>query len=189
MGFGRALGYVAVGWFGLLLVASLQAMLPSAWAVCPDVVLLVVFYVGLSPRGGVASVCALGVALGYLADLSSGGPRGLHMLVYALVGLGVRTLSTRVLVRGLGPTVLVAAVGATLAGVAVVGLRSALLGSVFAVRALSPLPASVLATTLLAPVVFALLARLDARSSRTRPPRSTRNLGGAHRRVRRATLR
>src|SRR3954469_13248320 len=104
----RAIALVAAGWLGLGLGAPLAPPLPRA-VPPPDPVLLVVLFVGVSVRGGVAGTTALALALGYLADLFSGAPKGVHMIAYAVVALAVRGASSRLLVRGLLYTAFVAA--------------------------------------------------------------------------------
>src|SRR5262245_17939520 len=113
IGAGRAIAFLVVAWLGMSVVASFQAVLPMrvlpGLKPGPDVAALVVLFVGLSGRGGPAGACAFAFALGYLADLSGGAPKGLH----ALAGIGLvslaRAASARLLVRGAIFTTLVAA--------------------------------------------------------------------------------
>ena len=165
MNVGRALMLIAVAFVGLVLVASAQAVLPLDWprhVPGPDVVLLVVVYLGLSGRGGLSGACALALFLGWLADLFSGAPKGLHMVAYALVGIAARGASWRLLVRGGALTALVAGMFALALGGMVVALRTSLLPSL-GWGALRQVPLAAAVTALAAPPMFRLLRRLDRR--------------------------
>lgn len=172
---GRVLSLIAVAWIGLVLVASAQAVLPLEWprhVPGPDVVLLVIVYLGLSGRGGLSGACALALFLGWLADLSAGAPKGLHMVAYALVGLAARGASLRLLVRGGLLTALVAGVFSLACGALVVALRTSLSPSL-GWAALRQVPLAAAVTALAAPPLFRLLRRFDRRFVR-----DPRTLGG-----------
>ncbi len=176
MSLGRATAFVLAAWAGLILVSSGQAVLPVTWPLRlpgPDVVLLVVLFVGLSARGNLAGVCALALILGWFADLFAGAPKGLHMATYALAALAARGASSRILVRGHLVTALVAGVFAVASGLVLVLLRVSLAPSL-GWSALAGVPGQAAMTLLFAPLVFALLRRIDRRF--TRDPRI---LGGA----------
>jgi len=171
MSAGRAIAFVLTAWAALVLVASGQAVLPVTWPARlpgPDVVLLVVLFLGLSERGGLAGACALALILGWFADLFAGSPKGLHMAAYALVALAARGASSRILVRGHFPTAIVSGVFALASGVCLVALRTSLSPSL-GWGALKLVPAQAAMTTLAAPFGFAILRRLDRRF--TRDPR------------------
>ena len=183
-GLGRALALLVVGWIGMAAVASLSAVVPTRMlpglSPGPDVVLLVVLHAGLSARGGSAGLSLLAFALGYLADLSAGAPKGLHMAACVLLAQLSRAASSRLMVRG---ALLTGLVAAFFAGIYHLGLASArvllevgpgpglLRPGVWApLRQVAP---AVLATALWGPVVFAVLRRLDRAFSR-----DPRTLGG-----------
>ena len=163
----RALAFALCAWAALVIVSSLEAALPVA-VPTPDVVLLVVLFVGLSARGRIASVCALALVLGWFADLFSGAPKGLHMVAYALIGLAARGASARILVRGPSLVAATALFFALVEGALVVGLRTSL-SPQLGWGSLRQVPLAALATAIVAPFVFRMLARLDRRF--TRDPR------------------
>ena len=178
LGAGRAIAFLLVGWLGMSCVASLAAVVPMrvlpGLRPGPDVAALVVLFVGLSGRGSVSVVCLLAFALGYLADLSSGAPKGLHMMAMVPLVLAGRLASARLLVRGViftalvtgffggGYLVLVALmrIGLDLTGAA--ALSSSAASEVPVWRAtLARVPLALLATSLFAPLVFGLLHRVE----------------------------
>jgi cell shape-determining protein MreD len=178
MSVARALTFLLVTWIALILVASGQAVLPIDWPVRipgPDVVLLVVLFLGLSSRGGLAGVCALSLVLGYFADLFAGSPKGLHMVAYALCGIAARGASSRILVRGHMLTALVALLFSLGCGALIVLVRTSLQPSL-GWSAMRLVPPQALVTTLTAPFLFALLRRLDRRF--VRDPRILGTPGG-----------
>lgn len=177
MTFARALTFGLAAWAALVTVASLQAVLPVSLPT-PDVVLIVVLYVGLSARGQLAGACALALVLGWFADLFAGAPKGLHMAAYALAGLAARGASSRILVRGPLPVALTALIFALAQGALVVVLRTSLQPSL-GWGGLRQVPLAALATAILAPLAFRALRRIDRRF--TRDPRllSALDSGGA----------
>ena len=104
----RALGLLFIAYLGSLLATAMGVL----WAgPVPDLGFLVALYAGLHCRltGGPAStlrdahpeaMAGLGAALGYVMDLVGGTPLGLRALVCALWLLGLRAVSSRLLVRG-----------------------------------------------------------------------------------------
>ena len=167
-GAGRALAYLVAGWLGLLCVASISSMMPAPrlWFpfLAPNLALLVVLFVGLSGRATFAGVVVIACALGYLGDLVSGAPKGVHMSAFALVAMAVRA-SQRVLVRGALATAIVAGTFTGLCGLLVIGLRAAVgLGVGFGL--LRRVPYEALSTALVAPLAFRGLGRLERLLSR-----------------------
>ncbi len=71
--------FLLFGWLLLILQTSLLKFL-SLGAVIPNLVLLIVLYLGLFHR--FHRGCALTFFLGYLMDLFSGGPTGLYIFLY-----------------------------------------------------------------------------------------------------------
>ncbi len=74
--------------------------LPGLWAVRPDLVLVTLYLVGLT--GGRAFY--MGILLGFILDLFSGGPLGLNILTKSLVGffselIGKRIVSVRFVIH------------------------------------------------------------------------------------------
>lgn len=179
MTLGRALGLLAVGYFLLLCCSALAVFLP--WPL-PDLGLLVALYAGLTCRlrGGVTAVLrdaspiamlGLGAALGYLADLVGGSPRGLRALGYALLLLLLRALAGHLMVRGAGAVAAVATVTVLLMRALLVGLLR-LFDPAAGLSGLRGALGQAVVTGLVAPVVFYVLSRIDSRL--WRDPRTPR---------------
>ena len=67
----------------------------------PSLGLLVVLYVGVSGKWAISSASIVALCTGYLLDLVSGAPQGVHALVFILICIFARALSTRVAVQGI----------------------------------------------------------------------------------------
>lgn len=148
-------------WMALIVLASLQALVP--WHLpTPEVMLLFVLYLGLGARGSASSQLAMALVLGYLADLFSGAPKGLHALTLAVAMLLARGASSRILITATWHTVAIA-FGAGLAHSLLLLALAAQLWNEGAMSALRIVPATALATAVLAPFVFEGLKRLDRR--------------------------
>lgn len=157
----RAIAYVIVAWLTLIAVATLDLLLPlHAWT--PEVVLLMVLYVGLTARGSAAGNVALALLLGYLVDLFSGAPRGLHALTYGVVMVTALGASSRLLVSSRWQQVVVAGLVSLGHGALSIALSSTMYGGE-ALQALRILPVTALFTALVAPLAFALFRRVDKR--------------------------
>lgn len=167
----RALGLLGMAYLALLLGAVAPVLLPPKVPL-PDTTLLVALHAGLTCRLGGSAVTmrdaspvamvTLGLLLGYLQDLVSGAPRGLHALALGLLLLLLRSAASHLLVRGVGFVMAVSALVALGAGALVAGLR-AWVEPELGLSALRGVIGQAAATALLAPLVFALLRRIDAR--------------------------
>jgi rod shape-determining protein MreD len=172
----RAIALLVATWLVLVALTAIQAAVPLEWScrlAAPDVVLLLVLFVGLEAPGSLVSACVFGVAAGWMADLFHGSPRGLHMLAYGIAVIIARLASSRLLVRGRFAIVVVAAIFSLGFGVLVVALRASFESEV-GWAPLRVVPWAALSTAIAAPIVFRLLARIDRRFRRD--PRSL--LGG-----------
>jgi rod shape-determining protein MreD len=157
----RAFAFVALGYLALLLLSSLKAAVGVPWHLpTPEVMLLLVLYLGLRGRGSTTQLVVLGLCCGYLADLFAGSPKGTEAFALAVIALCARAASSRLLVGTAWQVVAVA--GAAALGHSVVIF---LLASLYAepMGALKLLPGVALMTGLMAPPVFALLRRIDRR--------------------------
>ena len=56
-------------------------------------------HVGLSPKWTISSAAVVAFVTGYLFDLVSGAPQGVHAFVFVLMALFARALTTRVAVQ------------------------------------------------------------------------------------------
>jgi len=164
MAFGRALGFI-LAVYALLIVSSAMR---SFWAVpMPDIPLLVVLYLGLSGRGALSSHIGIALAIGYLADLLGGAPKGLHSLSLGLIMLAARPLSSRLLVQRRWQEIVITIFGATVHGLVVCalavepGTTTSFSPSVWELT--RTLPMQVFLTALAAPLVYPLLQSIDHR--------------------------
>lgn len=157
----RAIAFVVLAYLALIAVAALDLLLPvRSWV--PEVVLLIALYVGLTARGSAPGNVALGLALGYLVDLFSGAPRGLHALTYGVVMVTALGASSRLLVSSKWQQVVVAGLVSLGHGALLVALSSTMYDGE-ALQALRVLPLTALGTALTAPFAFALFRRVDKR--------------------------
>jgi rod shape-determining protein MreD len=157
----RAIAFLLVGYFLLIAVAAADLLLPLH-ATSPELVLLIVLYLGLGARGSTAGNVAAGLALGYLVDLFSGAPRGLHSLTYGVVMVTALGASSRLLVSSRWQQVVVAGLVSMGHGALLVALSSTMYDGE-ALQALRILPLTALTTALCAPILFALFRRVDKR--------------------------
>jgi rod shape-determining protein MreD len=157
----RAIVMVLLAWLALIVTASLQALSP--WHLpTPEMMLLFVLYLGLGARGSASSHLLVALALGYLADLFSGAPKGLHALTLAIAMLLARAASWRILVTATWHTVAIS-FGAAVAHSVLLLALSTQLWNEGAMSEMRVVPTTALATAIVAPLVFSLLRRLDQR--------------------------
>ena len=89
----RSLATLLVGLLLLLLQSTVMEFAP-VHLVTPTLGLLTVLYIGLSPLKWAPGAAALvGLSLGYLFDLVSGAPRGVHAFVFLVMALFARVLA------------------------------------------------------------------------------------------------
>jgi rod shape-determining protein MreD len=157
----RAVTFIAVGYVALILTASVQTLSP--WhCPTPEVMLLIVLYLGLSGRGSVVAHVGLALVLGYLTDLFAASPSGLHSLSLAICMLLARAASARLLVIASWQTIGVAALGALVHSLLLLLFSSTMYGD-RALSALGIVPMTVVATAFVAPFAFAVLRKVDRR--------------------------
>jgi rod shape-determining protein MreD len=155
----RAVVFTLATWAGLIVVASLQALSP--WRLpTPEVALLVVLYLGLGGRGTTPAHVGVALAIGYLADLFAGSPKGLESLTLAVAMVLARAASSRLDVTTPWHTLVIAAVATVGHALVLLALSSTMYHG-DALAAWSLAPETALATALVAPFVFSLLARID----------------------------
>jgi rod shape-determining protein MreD len=157
----RAIAYLAFAYVSLVATSAVELLVPlHSWV--PEIWLCVVLYAGLQARGSATENVALALALGYLVDLFSGAPRGLHTLSFGVVMVLALALSSRLLVTSRWQQVVVAGLMSLGHGGMLVALSSTLYDGE-ALQALRLLPLTALSTALAAPFVFAMLRRIDRR--------------------------
>jgi rod shape-determining protein MreD len=171
---------------GLLLLLLQSTVLEFApmHVVTPCIGLLVALHVGLSEKWTASSAALVAFCTGYLFDLVSGAPRGVHAFVFVVMCLFARALAARLAVRGLVFKAATAFAASLLTAVLVVVIRAQVsLEGGFA--GLRQAPAEALLTGLCGPPVLWLLARVDGRVDPerlrvglTRRRRTASSLGG-----------
>src|SRR6185295_1185694 len=165
----RTATLVLVAYVLCVVVASVWHTLPPAITnAIPDVGALTAAYLGLTARRNVAPAVGGSVVLGYLADLISGTPPGLTMLVLGLTCLIARAAQQRILVRGAAMTMGFSAFVALIVGVVDLLVR------VFygvprpsAAIDLQHIALVTVATAIIGPLVWRMFRRIDAAFART----------------------
>lgn len=157
----RSLGTLAVAFLLLILQSTVLELAPVRMA-APSLGLLVVLFVGLSPRWSISSAAIVSLCAGYLYDLVSGAPQGVHAFVFVLMSLAARALSTRVAVQGIVLTAAASFVGSLLSAALVVMVRAQVATDI-GYGGLRQAPLEALLTAVAGPLVLALLRRLDGR--------------------------
>lgn len=161
MSFTRAVVFVGLAWAAGVVTSALVALSPWRLPV-PEVALLLVLHLGIRSRGPLPSHVGVALVIGWLADLFSGAPTGLHALSLAVMMTLARGASSRLLVSSLWQEVLVALLAALGHGGLVLAASAPMYeGEAFA--ALRLVPGAALATALASPLVFAVLRRIDRR--------------------------
>jgi len=160
MSFTRALTFTLVGYLLLIVSGSLRALIPWSLPV-PDMALVVILYLGLGGRGSPAGHTAVALILGYLTDLLSGAPRGLHALSFIIVMLLARAGASRLMVTRVWQEMVVTFAVCVGHGALVIAFASPMYDGE-ALSALRQVPGSSLFTAILiAPLLFKLLRRVD----------------------------
>jgi rod shape-determining protein MreD len=166
----------------LLLLQSTVLDVAPVHLVTPSMGLIVVLHMGLSEKWTASSAVLVAFCTGYLFDLVSGAPRGVHAFVFVLMALFGRGVAARLAVRGLVFKAATAFVASLFAALLIVVVRAQVSpeGSYGGLR---QAPFEALLTGLFAPPVMWLLARVDGRLDPARlrvglARRRPRTLGG-----------
>jgi rod shape-determining protein MreD len=158
----RSIATLAVGLLLLLLQSTVMEFAP-VHLVTPSLGLLVVLYVGMAPlKWSPGSAVVVGFCLGYLFDLVSGAPRGVHAFVFVTVALIARVLAWRLAVRGIVLKGAISFVASMIAAFLIVVVR-AQISPESGYGGLRQAPLEALLTATFGPPVLWLLARLDGR--------------------------
>ena len=80
----RSAATLAVAYLLLILQSTVLELAPMHMAT-PSLGLLVVLHVGLSPKWTTSSAAVVSFVTGYLFDLVSGAPQGVHAFVFVLM--------------------------------------------------------------------------------------------------------
>jgi rod shape-determining protein MreD len=175
----RSLVALAAAYLLLILQSTVLELAPVRMA-APSLGLLVVLHVGLSPKWSISSAAIVSFVTGYLLDLVSGAPQGVHSFVFVLMVLFARVLSTRVAVAGFVLPAATSFVAALLSAFLVVLLR-AQVAPEGGYGGLRQAPLEALLTGFCGPLVLGLLRRIDGRidmgRSRVGLSRGPRTLG------------
>jgi rod shape-determining protein MreD len=162
----RSLVTLVVAYLLLILQSTVQELAPVRMP-APSLGLLVVLYVGLSPKWAISSASVVALCTGYLLDLVSGAPQGVHALVFVLMVVMARGLSTRVAVQGVLLSAATAFVASLVAAFLVVLVR-AQVSPEGGYGGLRQAPVEALLTGVCGPVVLGLLRRIDGKLEDTR---------------------
>jgi rod shape-determining protein MreD len=155
----RYLVLLLLGYALLVIEGALLALLPLR-AAAPDVALLVVVAVALSRRGTAPTQAAFACALGYVADVLSGGPRGMLAFTFVVMSIVGRFFSRRVYAERIWGRALAALVCTALAGTTTVLVRGLVVEGT-SLRSLGLVPVHAALTAVFAPIVIGLCRRID----------------------------
>jgi rod shape-determining protein MreD len=158
----RSAATLLLGLFLLLLQSTVLEFAP-AHVVTPCTGLLLALHVGLSEKWTPSYASLVAFCTGYLFDLVSGAPRGVHAFVFVVMCLFARALAARLAVRGVIFMAATSFVASLLAAALVVLIRSQV-SQEGGFAGLGQAPAEALLTGLVGPPVLWLLARVDGRS-------------------------
>ena len=168
-----------VAYLLLILQSTVLELAPVRMA-APSLGLLVVMHVGLSNKWSISSAALVAFATGYLLDLVSGAPQGVHALVFVLMAIFARALSVRVAVTGIVMAAAASFVASLLAALLIVIVR-AQVAPEGGYGGLRQAPLEALLTAFAGPFVLGLLRRIDGKidtvRSRVGLSRGPRTLG------------
>lgn len=155
--------------FLLLILQSTMLELVSVRAAAPSLGLLVVLYLGLSPKWNISSAAIVAFCAGYLLDLVAGAPQGVYAFIFVWMALAARALSTRIAVQGIVLSAATAFVASLLTAVLVVVVRAQLWPEA-GYTGLRQAPFEALLTGVCAPLVLWMLRKIDGKldTGRTR---------------------
>ena len=176
----RSAATLIVAYLLLILQSTVLELAPVHMAV-PSFGLLVVLHVGLSPsKWTISSAAVVAFVTGYLFDLVSGAPQGVHAFVFTLMALFARMLTTRVAVNGIVLGAATSFVASLLSSLLIVMVR-AQVAPEGGYGGLRQAPVEALLTAFFGPFVLGLLRRIDGKidSARSRVglARGPRTLG------------
>ena len=170
---------LVVAYLLLILQSTVLELVPVRMA-APSLGLLVVMHVGLSGKWSVSSAAIVAFATGYLLDLVSGAPQGVHAFVFVLMAVFARALSVRVAVTGIVMAAAASFVASLLAALLIVVVR-AQVAPEGGYGGLRQAPVEALLTAFAGPFVLGLLRRIDGKidtvRSRVGLSRGPRTLG------------
>ncbi len=149
----------------LLIQPVLLFAVPFFSFTIPELGLIAVVYCSHGIRGNLSRGAAACLGIGYLTDLFSGAPVGMHALVYVIVYFLVRTLSGRIYGRAIWAQMLLGALASGFCGLVIIALEQWLNPVEHSWVLLNRVPRQMLVTGLFAPAYFYLLWRMDRLAS------------------------
>lgn len=162
----RSAATLTVAYLLLILQSTVLELAPVHMAV-PSFGLLVVLHLGLSPKWTISSSAVVAFVTGYLFDLVSGAPQGVHAFVFTLMALFARALTTRVAVNGIVLGAATSFVASLLSAFLIVLVR-AQVSPEGGWGGLRQAPLEAVLTAIAGPFVLSLFRRLDGRVDRAR---------------------
>jgi rod shape-determining protein MreD len=157
----RSLLTLFVAYLLLILQSTVLELAPIRMA-APSLGLLVVLYVGISPKWSISSASIVALGTGYLLDVVSGAPQGVHAFVFILIAIAGRALSTRVVVQGIVLSAATSFIASLLGAVLVVMVRTQVAPE-SGYGGLRQAPLEALLTGICGPVVLGLLRAIDGK--------------------------
>ena len=170
---GRSLLFLLVGLILGLGVGSCRGEVPVV-ALVPDVVLVLVLYLGVTPHRAATSGAVVALLLGYVMDLTAAAPKGLFGLTYVAFFYLGRLAQSRFLTTTRLFEILFALVAGLLSGIVTLFVR-ALAAPHVGLRGFGTVLFQAVATAIVAPVIFSLGRFVDRRTSRV-PDHASRDV-------------
>jgi rod shape-determining protein MreD len=156
----RYLVLLLFGYALLIVEGTVMVFIPLS-AAAPDLVLLVVVAAALSRRGAAPTHAAFACAMGYVADVLGGGPRGVLAFTFVVISLLGRFFSRRVYINRLWGRALAALVCAAASGAVVTVVQSIVMEGV-TLRSFALIPVHATSTALVSPLVIGVCRRIDS---------------------------
>ncbi|HET6612974.1 MAG TPA: hypothetical protein VFG83_13330 [Kofleriaceae bacterium] len=158
------LAQVLVFYVLLVVVNGLWRLLPAA-GIAPDLAVIAAVYFGLISQRPVAASTAGAIAVGYIADVLFGAPRGSFALAAGVVCVVCHLVGQRILIGGWLSAALVTAGAAVLADMVVILARTGTAAGSLPGESFGALCLGALMTAALAVPVFRLGRFVDGRIS------------------------
>jgi rod shape-determining protein MreD len=159
---------IVLGVFAMLLTQSVFSRVLAPYPFAPYLGLPLVFAMGTAPGVKVLRGAATAFAIGYLYDLFTGNPLGLHTFVFVVGYLTASLIGYLLTLRGIAFEMVLTFVLTVLLGGLLELIRGFTPGGMAwdGVTLTSALFASAFATALVAPILFAVVRWIDPESER-----------------------
>ncbi|MDA3862287.1 MAG: rod shape-determining protein MreD [Deltaproteobacteria bacterium] len=157
----RVLAIFLLAVFTLLIEPLLLEIIPFLGTTSPEFALITILYIAHGVKGSLARGAAASLGLGYLMDLYTGAPIGMHAFVFVLLYFLARLISAKIYGISLITQALFGAVFSVLCGLIIISLEKWLNPVHHSWVLLEYIPKQALVTGLFSPVYFYIIWKLD----------------------------